>query len=219
MIDFRQLEPLEGQSLSDALHLLERIVRYHDAHYAESYRLTIFEGEFVDGRRPSEARSTASRWVWFAEYEGINPYFSTSAEQRNDDGWGALMLEFEQVFGPPHRTMLFTLNGVGSGDGKVIRMLKTTLSPDSKIPLARQFARRLAQSASARHEGLQVRTFSADITDPGRIYWCFDYSGGNIGWESTRLELLADDEYAETYRDAEGLFVDDETTMGIYTRL
>jgi len=219
VIAFMRLEPLEGQNLSDATHLLQRIANYHQAHYADAYRLSIFKREFAEGEASPADGPLATRGAWFAEYESINRCFATWTDQRADDGWGALMQEFERIFGPPRRTLLFTLNGVGSGDGKVIRILRTTLSPDSKIPVARRFAGRLAQSLSARHEGLQVRTFSADVQDPARIYWCFDYSGGNVGWESTRLELLADDDYVETYRDAEGLFVDEEATMAVFTRL
>jgi len=204
---FMELAPLEGQSESEASDLLQRMLRYHQAHYTGSYSLSILERAFGDG------------WVMFSEFTGINQYFAVQNEQAADDGWLALAEEFGKFFGPVEPTLLFTLNGVGCGDGNVIRVLKVTRSPNSKIPLARRFARELAESLSRRHDYLQVRTFSSDIHEPGRIYWCFDYSGGNAGWETERLSLLSDDDYVEMHRDIEGLFFDDETTVRVFLAL
>ena len=70
---------------------------------------------------------------------------------------------------------------------------------------------------STKYDGLQVRTFSADFQEPGVIYWFFDYSGANVGWETIRLRLLKDEEYIQMYEGAEGLFLDEETTMDVLT--
>jgi hypothetical protein len=201
----QRLVPLEGKSWAEANGLIQRLQAYHAAHYADVHRLQVLRDNFDDD------------WYWFAEYEGLTRCLVNWAERRKDEGWGALAQEVEEIFGPFEPTLIFPLNGVGIGDGQAIRMLKITRSPDSKVPLARRFARQVATTLSAKYDKLQVRTFSADFQDPGRIYWCFDYVGGNAGWESVRVELLADDGYIDLFVGASELFHDEETTNYVLT--
>jgi hypothetical protein len=202
MTVFQRLVPLEGKSMRDAYELLERVDRYFSVHYSDTYRFQFRNGEFDD-----------DAWYTFAEFDRFDHFLAVQREQATDEGWQALVNEWLEMFESDAATFLFPLNGVGVGEGGGIRVMKVTRSPDSKIPLARRFAERVATHLSARHEGLQVRTFSADVHRPGVIYWLFDYSGGNVGWESVRLLLLEDDEYIQMHEEGEELFIDAETTV------
>jgi len=204
---FRRLTLRDGRSRYEASQLAQRLENYQAANYGDVTSVHVLEQDFGDD------------WCAFAEFEGLNQLFATMGRQRGDEGMQALVAEMEATFSSdPDLTILFPLNGVGAGDGRVIRLLKVTRTPDSMIPRARQYARRLATYLSAKYDLLQVRTFSTDLShDPGCIYWFFDCSGGNPGWESLRLQLLEDEEYVQLSAEGAGLFLDEETTNEVLT--
>jgi hypothetical protein len=130
-----------------------------------------------------------------------------------DEGLQALVDQVTAVCGEaPTVTDVYPLGGPNF-DPRInsYRFFQTTRSPHSRVPLARSFARRVAEYLEARYEAMDVRTYSADAQDSTLIYWFYDYYS-EASWDRIRLELLDDEDYLQLYREADGLFYDEDMT-------
>jgi len=127
-----------------------------------------------------------------------------------DEGWEALVQQTKGVFVEDKTVLLFFLGGRPFNPGEELRILRVTRSPQSKVPLARAFAKRVADHLDSQYEDLGVSTYSAAVHDPSAIYWIFEYAD-HTAFESIQQSLLEDEVYLDLYRRVEGLFLPEET--------
>jgi hypothetical protein len=193
---YREIPVVEGH-WEDALELWSR----HGAHFGANYH----DDQF--------GASTEGVLRAFVVYPSYQESLETAAELAVDEGWQALQELGRDTLLEERSLHLFPLGGADF-DGffeDSLAVLRVTRSPFSKVPEARNFARRVADHLEATYPGMDASTYSADLDDPTAIYWIFDHRD-LAAWEHVRTLLVDDEIYLDLYREAEGLFLDDETT-------
>jgi len=192
---YREIPVVEGH-WDEALDLWGR----RGAHVRSNYHLN-----------PHDASSEGTLRV-LVIYPSFEAALETVAEMARDEGWQALQELGRDIFREERSSYLFPLGGAAF-DGfypDSLAVLRVTRSPHSKIPQARNLARRVVEHLEATYPGLDASAYSPDLDDPEAIYWIFDYSD-LATWERTRASLVDDRIYLDLYREAEGLFQDELT--------
>jgi hypothetical protein len=193
------------------------VLRYRVVHVVEGRR---DEASQLWGRFGSHFLSHYGDVTWSTErglaFRAFSPLgdFARADRALNeleaDEGWQALREQAKGVFVDDRTVLLFFLGGRPFEPGEGPRILRTTRSPHSKLPLARAFAVRVADHLNSRYEGIGVSVYTAAVHDPQAIHWLFDYAD-HAAFESIQTSLVEDGAYLELYQGAAGLFLDEET--------
>jgi hypothetical protein len=192
---------VEGQE-GQARTLMWQVEAHINANYADSVHVAVFEDIFGGGT-----------FHYFNKLADLPSAWELGDVLTRDEGWNALTERAETLFDEraAWRGNLFPLAGAPfPPTPRPYRWLRVTRTHRSKLPLAQRFAARVVEHLEARYPEIDARAYSADLHDPGAIYWMFDYDD-LAAWESVRARMLADDDYVALYEGADDLFIEEET--------
>jgi hypothetical protein len=193
VLRYREVRIAEGRR-DEALQLWARFGSHFLSHYAENSYST--EGE--------------TTFRVFSPLEDFERADGALRALELDEGWEALEQQAEGVFVDDHTRLLFFIGGRPFDPGDGLRILRVTRSPQSSVPLARAFAKRVADHLDSQYERLRVSAYAASVDDPAAIYWIFEYAD-HVAFESVQRSLLEDSGYLDLYRQAHDLFLPQET--------